>query len=590
MPERHGRAIWNGLQGIISCTYTCSHGISPGIAVLTAPEQDISRVKPFGMLMITDGVGKVELPRCKIVDVKFSGGGGSPRLITFYIADRRWMWRFGHISGNWNEIDPYPDPSSLPPDEFVSSGGPYRPGSYRTAEKLLADCLAALNEPNPLIEPAPVFPVTVRWDAEPPASAMQALCDAIGYRIVYQPVFDRVVICPAGVGQNLPALPTIISGSDGIDPPERPNAFQLIGGDTIWNDYLELEPVTLEENGEVVTLDESSYTPTVGWGNCVPPNFSEVRLDHGAKKCALAQQHVWRTFRVKMRDVIRPGATGSIQIPQYGRVFDRKQIVLSPELYGLTKDERGQFRSEPPIVVGSVFHKRAFDVAPPILGPFFNTINERIPVKTTIDPDRGLVMFDKHLFRNAAIDVLGASVPVGAGGAIEPPTIYLFTSFRIRSSAGGVFSKFEAAGQSPVSGDPLCPPEVIRRPELVAVIGVVRNPSKGFRIDNVVDNLDELRPAADYHLNAAGQKHKLTIASERTYAGIVNIAPDGAVQQVTWSVGGGPATTQASRNSEHSQYVPDFPERRRREVTNDFWGRQLFPPRPPETPSPGGGR
>lgn len=576
MPDRQGRALWPGVQGFLTCSYTVSHGITPGIASLTIPEQDVSRIAGYGTLVITDGIGTVAIPRAKVVDVKFSGGAGVPRTITLLIADRRWMWRFGGISGNWNQIDPYPDPESFPPDEFVASGGPYMPGTYRTAEKLLADCLLKLNETYPLIAPAPIIPIACTWDNEPPAQAMQGLCDTLGYTVAYQPgPLDRVLISQKGLGFELPNLPSVTSFGGGIDPPERPNAFQLVGGDTIWNDYLELEPVTLEQSGAVVSIYEASYTPSVGWGRCAPPNFGQVFTEFGPERCELAKRHVWRTFRVKVRDT----ATGDqkfINVPKYGKVTDRKQIVLGTQVFGLTKDERGQQRTEPPYIVGSVFYPRAFDrpengsVA---LGAFGNTVTgqQRIPVRPQIDSARGLVTFDRHLFRNLAVTSAGAATAAPSSGGIGDPELYLYTSFRIRTLAGMVFDKFLAAGASPVAADPLCPPEFVRHPELVAIINVVRNASQGFRVDDVTDNLEDLKAAADYYLNAADRQYQLTVATERTYAGIVPISPDGAISQVTWSVGGGPATTHASRNSEHSTYVPTFAERRSRERVNNFW-------------------
>lgn len=582
MADRHGIALWPGVNGFISCSYTQSHGISPGIAALTIPEQDVSRIASYGMLVITDGVGTIKLPRCKIIDVQFSGGGGSPRTITLLIADRRWMWKFGGISGNWNQIDPYPDPDSFPPGEYIAPGGPYMPGTYRTAEKLLADCLAALNEVNPLISPPPQVPIAANWDNETPAAAMQAICDTLGYRIVYRHTIDQVAIVQAGVGIPLPvgAGLSVISGSDGIDPPERPNSFQLVGGDTVWNDYLELEPVTLEQSGAVVALEDASYKPSVGWARSDPATHGRVFEEHGPEKHALAQQHVWRTFRVKVRDT----ATGDrkyIEVPRFGKVTDRKQIVLGSQLFGTTKDERGQQRTEAPYIVGSVYYPRAFnrpDNGTIALGAFGNTVtgSERIPVRPSIDSARGLVTFDRPLFRNLAVNATtGAATAAPSTGAIGEPSLYLRTSFRIRNPAGMVFDKFKAAGASPIAADPLCPPEFLRHPELVAVINVVRNASQGFRIDDTTDNLEELRRAADYYLNAADQQYKLTIASERTYAGILPLLPDGAIQQVTWKVGGGqPATTQASRNTEHSPYLPPFAERRSRERINNFWGKQ----------------
>ena len=117
-------------------------------------------------------------------------------------------------------------------------------------------------------------------------------------------------------------------------------------------------------------------------------------------------------------------------------------------------------------------------------------------------------------------------------------------------------------------------PGVLRHPEMVRVVKAVRNSNTDFAVAAVTDNTADLdRPAADY-LDAANARHQGEEATDVTFAGIVPLEPDGAIRQITWSVGGGqPATTRASRNSEHAEYLPPYPERRRIEDLRRFLGR-----------------
>ncbi|HEY3788417.1 MAG TPA: hypothetical protein VGL71_06150 [Urbifossiella sp.] len=433
-----------------------------------------------------------------------------------------------------------------------------------------------MNEINVLVEPAPVIPIAVQWDYENPAQALQALCDTLGYRVVYQPALDKVVICPEGEGFPIPDTYPIMGGFDGIAPPTRPNAIQLVGGDVIYNDYFQLEPVTLELDGSIVDLNSASYTPPVGWARMDPRGeFKPVRTAFGPEQQQLAQQHAFRTFRIKIRDVTT-GDNSGITIPKFGLITDRKQIVLEPHIYGRTRDIHGNLQTEPAYVVGSVFmvldrgQAVPNDGANAALQVLGNTSigNQRLPVRFTIDSARGLIHFDQPMFKNLALNNV---IPDTGGNGF--PDLYIKTGFRIRNIIGMAFQKFTAAGSLAVNGDPLCPPEVIHHPELVAVVSDTRIAANAFQITGTLDNIDsDLLPAANYYLQAANQKYEIDGTSGRTYSGIIPFSPDGAIQQMTWSVGGGrPATTVASRNTEHNVFVPNYPERRRKEQILNFF-------------------
>jgi hypothetical protein len=80
---------------------------------------------------------------------------------------------------------------------------------------------------------------------------------------------------------------------------------------------------------------------------------------------------------------------------------------------------------------------------------------------------------------------------------------------------------------------------------------------QGFGIDDTIAR-------SNHYLVGAARKYETTAGDSRTYNGLVEIWLDGAIQQVTWSVGEpGGAVTVASRNSEHSPWVAPYPARLR---------------------------
>lgn len=564
MPERFGQAFWPGVNGFISCTYSCSQGITPGVASLEIPEQDTSRIAKYGDLVITDGFGTVTLKNCQVQSVDYPR---SPRRIVLHIADRRWAWRFGFITGEWNVIDPYPDLSLIPPGEFVVAGGPYAPGTFRPAHLLMGDCLKEMGELTPLINPAPAVAIPAKWEEEPPASALAGLADAVGFRVCYQPSLDRVLVAPVGVGGPLPGDLPIVSESPSFGLGTRPATIRLVGGEVIFNDLVMLEPCGQEPTGEIRHINDLSFAPAGGWSRCYPGTFGEVRATAELTKqeaVELASQCVWRMFRIRMVDQVNflPGPT----IAGYGLVKDRKQITLLPQSYYVTKAANGQPDTAPPYVLGSIYipkHEGLLGNAlNAILGNTDPATSGKLPRSPRIDGARGLVTFDRQCFRFTSADGWTA------------PELYLYTGMTIRDIVGRKTLKFARDGAAGEAGFAV-PPEILRHPELVLVYRAIRNAvDRELRVLN--DNLDELVPAADYYLQRAAEKYEVTGALSRTYAGIYPIDCDGAIQQVTWSVGGGqPATTTASLNTEHDPYTSPYPERRRKEQLIAFNGKKV---------------
>lgn len=267
--ERHGTASWPGVEGTVeSCEYTCSHGIMPGTAMLACHPTGLPAM--LGDLVITDGVGTVRLPACRVVDYTVRQDGQGTRL-TLSIQDRRWRWSGGRIDGCYNQLDPR---------------GKLIPWTVRAPKELALLCLQAMGEPrydidalppglssgealaavgNRILQAGELLPATgvnppINWYAIPPSQALQQVAEMFGCRVVYDPLTDSVIVAKVGVGGDLPAG-SLSSQGPSLRPPDAPSAVQVVGSPTLYQGRFWLQPVGEEWDGSYVPIDLLSYSP-----------------------------------------------------------------------------------------------------------------------------------------------------------------------------------------------------------------------------------------------------------------------------------------------------------------------------------------
>lgn len=268
------------------------------------------------------------------------------------------------------------------------------------------------------------------------------------------------------------------------------------------------------------------------WENCTPPYFGrhpdEGTADMTAAECEdFARRYIWRTFRVKMVDV-QAGGSGP-NVGGYGRVFDRTEIVLGDRVFFGDRGITGEWAGEPPFCVGTIFVGTGGGVWGNNVDKNGNTtsVGFRLPFQPQIDSERGLVTFDQCLFYRES----GSQLP-------EIPDLWVYTSFTLRSVVGRIPVCLEVGDPEDLGAAARCPAEWVRRPDLVRLVRTLRKDAD-FSITAIGTNDDEVLPRAEYLLTRARDKYAPAAAGDRTYAGIWPIDPDGALQQVTWSVGGG---------------------------------------------------
>lgn len=596
----HGTAFWPGLRtGVVSCSYTCGHGPTPGVASLVIPFQPVATLAQEGTLRIWDGVNRpLVLKGCRVVRADRVELGDGPGL-ALTIEDRRWRWRYGVLDGSYNQVDSNPDPAKMPIGEFTTAGGPYIPGTERTPQQLLSLCLGLLGETYAFSDVPEAARPPVDWRASNPARAAAEVAEAVGCRLVYQPFADRAIVAAPGGFVKLAANLPVIADHPGMKTPPGPTQIVVQGGASLIADYLKLEAVGYEADGRVRRIEELSYAPAAGWWNH-SPNFAHMHCTVGDSgnietSKALAKQFVWKLFRVQAVPVDRPGRKRKkgIALPAFPPVADRRQIELADRVFTPDKDASGQFMTEPARVYGNCYNRIGDRAGLGQNWPAGTPLENQFAIDTT----NGFVTFARPLFRVWEKDADGRSTephePTTYRGEYGNPAVpkeqyrladvYLRTSFRVRHNETfqHVPSRWYFRVAAPDTyGDR---PHVVRDSNLVQVAVVRRATQGGFRLQGVKSNAADMRQAAAVVADAEARRYQVSESGTRTYAGILTVDPDGGIHEVTWSIGNGAPQTTVSVNTEHAVWLPSYAERRRNERQLDFltedWIRRTLDPR-----------
>ena len=181
----------------------------------------------------------------------------------------------------------------------------------------------------------------------------------------------------------------------------------------------------------------------------------------------------------------------------------------------------------------------------------------RVPVRFTLDLDQGIVEFSRPVF---AIETTTEGTRLTA-----PPTLSLVCAYPIRHPDERLALRDQ---RERTYGSLGTGPLVLLRGDLVRVIRAVYDTQNVSQVTSLEDNLVAVQQEADRYLDAYELGFQDPEAVDLAYAGLVLISLDGAIQQVSWSIGPQGTITRASRNSEHDLALPTYADRRRREVTS----------------------
>jgi len=555
MSALQGIVDYPGLNGQFkSADYCHTNGVEPGICTIEMPQEVVPNLAQTGDLTFTYGDQTVTLPNCyaETANVAASQGGFIARVA---IKDRRWAWKFGSISGHWNQRMPS---GTCADEEFngaaVQIDGDatkIRSGTELAPQNIATNCLNLMGEQNFDLSalPSDARP-EINWSHANPAHALEELCEGLGCRVSYVLESDSVVIVTIGQGNPLPDNGQQQWVSYGMSAPALPTAMRVVGGPTVWQGFLPLEAVGIDADGSINPIDSLTYAPSAGWGSDL--TFSTITNPIWK---ALADKCLYRYWRIKIPDggLNPPTTAASPNIT----IHKAAQVKLWDRQLDTHNDPNDQAR---------IVHKR-----PEIWGYFENGFGQNINTPQQaqkyadhceVDTERWLVITgDRHLQT--------------VGGQNLPAQLYVKIAFSVRSTATWEPLRYKLRRQ--LSSNLQTQDHIIHREEIF--LKVVGTYDDSFNLQSSTDNADadSLDDQANYYLDAELNQFLAVQSFDIPYVGIVPIQPDGLIQQVTYSITageGGGTLTRASLATEHNDYVKPYKtareQRRLKEIAKEI--------------------
>lgn len=521
---------------------TLTQGVSPSVCTLELPPLK-QTIPPVGPLTFTYGVGvSMFFPDCAIDKIEPVGDSSGRVTWRLTILDRRWIWReTGALSGKYNTTR----------DRVAAGQGS---PAVKTLRELMQICLDEMGETSAIIDgrinQGDTYYPEVDWDYARPAEALADLCDRSN-NIVTLGLDNRVRVFPRGTGQELPRV-KVIESQTTIDPPEAPARVVIVGAPDQWQADLILDPVGQDVDGTIKPIDELSYAPTVEGAVDWSENDFELHSRVEAKFRPLAKQSVWKWYRV------RPGLT--LPGNNAPEVTELQEILpLLTQQVETYENEDGITVPRPAWVFGkySPLEDRLApkdEVEPKIsnqpdglyTGPF------------DIDAERGIVKFQSPV-------VVLEKTKRGGGGSTAAGLYAYPPDIRLR-----VAVNYNEEGYKGVTRTRYFDDRQAGESSLSQWTRYVLDESlqRGIYYDNeagqLVDNRDSLEQFAALAWQTVISEYLSQSRAESTsYAGLLPIQCDGAIAQVSWTIGAdGKAKTRASRNREELFITSSYRERR----------------------------
>jgi hypothetical protein len=554
----HSYATYPGVQNVLGASYTLTHGITPSVVSFQITPQTAT-IAAVGDVVFYHGNTTLTIRDCR-ADQASMVRSTDGTLVSFSALDRRWRWRFGEVYGHYNQRD---------------ADGLIVTATEKTPQQLAQLLLSAMGETAVGVTDIPnnARP-ECEWVAENPSEALADLIEPFGMVVVLQ-IDGTVALRQQGVGAALPANTFLIEQEVSSNPPEIPATIRVLGGPNRYQKRLQLEAVGYDLDGSIKAIDQLSYKPATGWEQ--ETQFFAGIEGGDARKLAL--RDVFRLYRI--RDMNSTPPTTIVQVPgpsssqtlqvggvtvgpggnpaapaaaaaqpggvQYLVQYLREILPLEKGLVQTSTDPNGIRRRKPEAVYGS-YYVGNISLEAPRNSEKNNVKQWQYPGQFQVEHELGLVRFDEQVVRwdtNTR--------------TFKPAVIELECSFQVRNPDTGApmrWSYTMATGAAAGYGV-----EVVRREELVwERYTPYPNQNAGQWTEKTYEA--ELNTLSQYYSAGRLAQYVTQSGASGKYVGLQSINPDGAIQQVTWEIGGGGCFTSASRLYEPSPYVPPYKERR----------------------------
>lgn len=532
MAYPQGLINFDGVEFPESGSFTFGHGIQPSRCVLRVLPQT-SKIPEFGKLRLTFADLTITFPDCKLV-LPSSESNENGCVWRLTIFDRRWKWKYGWICGHYNIRKP---------------NGTIDHETEQSPRDLAKLCFEAMGETDYNLENLPddTRP-EVNWDYDNPAKELADLCDSLGCRVVLH-LDNSVSIERAGVGKALPDNNSRMDLGFSIDAGQRPSSILFVAGPTRWQTRFELEPVGLQPDGQIKPLDDLSYKPAAGWSRSFPPLFIDVLREHGTAAQQCAQQSVYRWYRIKGTapyDELKPWQFAELDI----EVTELRQVLpLQQELIDSYVDPSKVTRPAPAILRGTF-------VKPDALQAQTNVADRtRYHGSFSVQSDTGIVEIADPLVRIDNSTILPALLTLECvHGIRDPDTRQLVRHTKEQDLPGD---------NAPTEPELLTVDEAYR--SLIQRYDDQGNPGE------IQTNDTDLEKLVSQMLKEKLAEYQQPQAYDISYAGFLDIEPDGAIQQVTWTFGESGALTRACLNNEFDFETPSYEQRRQQDKADKLY-------------------
>ena len=528
-------------NGVLSGSYTLSHGLTPSVVTLECVRFD-GEIPAVSDVVFTDSEDTLTLKDC-LYSEKGSHSSGSGRTRTVTLLDRRWRWRFGAMEGRYNRIiNEHPEVQLLPPDQ--------RPAGYdaetQSARTLAEQCLDSMGEKGYDVDALPDddFPL-VEWDFCTPAQALGELCDRYHLLVAFDPDACQVMLCTKGEGLDLPPNGQVSDDISDIQPP-KPKTLRGVCNYTEHEVSFDLEAVGLDTDGQVKAIADLSYKPGGGWpadhllfsGIADTPIVDPKNPSLTTTALKLAQESVYRWYRIipkRITNWTQPGwGVQLVSTPTLAQLLPLcKQLVQTVQVTDALGNIDVQRR---PAFVTGVFLP---DIT---LGTGIGTntaASAMYPKNFELDEQAGIVKFSEPVIQ------LDGSGNISAA-ELELRCVVFADRYTKDKDIGGSYGV-----------------------ETVSCEGVTlqyrHGLDAGTGLETIVGNILDVDKAVDGILEAKAATYEIPDNGSRVYPGVWLFRLDGYIQQITWSLGPNGALTTASVNSEHALWLPQAAARRRME-------------------------
>jgi hypothetical protein len=453
-------------------------------------------------------------------------------VMVIRLLDRRWRWKFFHISGRYN---------------VRQADGTIDPATQQSVQQLATLLLNSMFEVSFDVSALPtnIYP-RVNWDYNNSSVELSRMLESLGFDICLN-LNDTVSIVQLGVGAGLPINTDLQDAELTADPPEGPDKLLLVCGETQFQSRLTLEAVGEDSTGEIKLIADCDWFSYVPAGGIIDNAFFEDMRNNGAtaEQIHLARKTAYRWYQVKEQ------SDGTLNVPVYGAIADIKQILpINTWLLESYTSAVGDRKTDKPARVYGTFLLPADPLDDVNSDPC--TLYEG---DFQIDRFNGIVKFKNRVQKRN-----------GSTKALEAATLYLETSYgvQVNTTLGILRETFEYVFNPGVLT------EVIRAEELGLKVIAAYDDGACTAVASTSSNLASLTADAQEILAAAALRYTSAVYASGVYRGLQPINPDGAIQQVVFTCDDNKgANTRASYNTESATGVLRRKQRRRRRIAEE---------------------